>query len=197
MRKINYIVIHHSVTPRDLPLQQSVSSFSNSHKARLHPEPNSKGLHVAYHWVVAGDGSKMETRGLDEVGYHASSLSMNKESLGICLTGHFDNEKPSNAQMATLKKLVCWACEEFDVSPENVIGHKDVKGVKKTCPGANLYALLPEVRESVEMGAKISPWAEDAWSWGLDNEIIGEDSDPQKTVSKEELLTVLYRITKL
>ena len=42
MRKIDKIVIHHSVTPRDLSLDKSISSFDRTHKARLHKEKNSK-----------------------------------------------------------------------------------------------------------------------------------------------------------
>lgn len=195
MREIKYVVIHHSITPRDLSLQKSVESFNNTHK-KIHLEPNSKDLHIAYHWVIAGDGSKMETRGLDEVGYHATNLPVNKESLGICLTGNFDEEYPSDEQIKTLKKLLLWICNEFNVSPENIIGHKDVYD-KKSCPGDHLYAMLPELRKYVEVGNTVSDWAKDPWNWAKENGLISDESDPQKTLTKEELTTILYRYNNL
>ena len=41
MREINKVVVHHSVTPRDLDLEKSIASFDNNHSQRLHPEKNS------------------------------------------------------------------------------------------------------------------------------------------------------------
>ena len=193
---IKYICIHHSVTPRDLPLEKSVSSFNNSHKARLHPEANSKGLHVAYHYVIAGDGEKAETRGLNEIGYHASDWDMNVESIGICVTGNFDEEKPSKAQMDTLRKLLRWLCKEFDIDPSFIISHRDVEGVTKSCPGKNLHILMDDIRDSIDAAMNISPWAEEAWEFCLDHEILSDQSMPQSNLTKEEMAVMLHRYHK-
>jgi len=140
MREIKYIVIHHSVTPRDLDLEKSLNSFNNSHKVRLtdkfnQPLSGTKWDHIAYHYVIGGSGTIASTRNHDIVGYHAGNLKVNKESLGICLNGHFDKEKPSEKQLDTLSHLIRVLKEEYPKA--KVIGHRDVAGVKKSCPGKN------------------------------------------------------------
>jgi len=64
---------------------------------------------------------------------------MNKESIGICLTGNFDKEKPSPAQLKTLIEIIGGLRDSF--GNLKVIGHKDVKGVTKSCPGKNFPEL--------------------------------------------------------
>lgn len=140
MRNIKYIVIHHSATTRDIPLQQSVTSFSNNHKVRLsQPVSKETWLYVAYHYVVAWNWTWEKTRWFEEIGYHAGLRSVNKTSIGICFTGNFDIETPSQKQLeswrqilATLKKLYPNA---------KVIGHRDVEWVTKSCPGKNFNIL--------------------------------------------------------
>lgn len=105
MRTIKSIVVHHSVTPLSVSLEKSVQSFNANHKARLHPTPNSLGLHIAYHYVIAADGRFQKTRHLDEVGFHASDLGINNTSVGICFTGNFDIEKPTVDQIKTFQYL--------------------------------------------------------------------------------------------
>lgn len=134
MRKISRIIIHHSVTPRDQELSKSLSSFNRTHKARLHPEVNSLGYHIAYHIVIAWDGSYEQTRSLDDVWYHASNLKVNNESVGICLTGNFDIETPSYKQIETLIDLIDMIQSEH----EWVTVHWHNEYASKSCPGKNL-----------------------------------------------------------
>ena len=152
MRKITNIVIHHSVTPRDLQLEQQISSFDRTHKARLHPVANKYGLHIAYHYVISGDGNYKKTRGLDEIGYHAGNWAVNKKSIGICLCGNFDIEKPSEEQIATLNKILIELCESYKLKEKDIIFHRDVVSYK-TCPGLNFtrdYINLNDNSELVE-----------------------------------------------
>jgi len=152
MRKITKIVVHHSVTPRDLPLAQQVKSFDRTHKARLHPNANKYNLHIAYHIVIAGDGSYQKTRGVNEIGYHAGNWAVNKESIGICLCGNFDIEKPSKEQIDTLNKILIELCESYKLKEDKIIFHRDVVSYK-TCPGLNFtrdYINLNDNSELIE-----------------------------------------------
>jgi len=133
-------VVHHSVTPRDQTLQKSLSSFSNSHKARLHPTVNSLGYHIAYHYVIWGDGTIAHTRADGDIWFHAGTLvgngkTMNARSIGICLVGNFDKEVPSPEQYTSLYALIEELKKKYKIT--KVIWHNEVDGVSKSCPWKN------------------------------------------------------------
>lgn len=130
-RKINKIVIHHSVSPRDQDLNKSVASFDRNHAQRLHTTKNGFGYHIAYHFVIWPKWEYVETRPISEVWYHGSDYKVNKESVGICLTGNFDVENPTNAQYVTLRRLIEWLEKEY--GPLTIHGHNEF--ARKSCPG--------------------------------------------------------------
>lgn len=179
-----YIVIHHSVSPRDQTLEKSVASFNNNHKQRLHPEANSLGLHIAYHYVIAGNGDFQQTRPEDEAGWHASNHWMNTHSIGICLTGNFDEEKPTQEQKDTLIDLLIQIVDAYDIPTENIIAHTDVVGVYKTCCGKHLYGELPNLRMLVGK-QELSAWALQAAQWAAYEEIWKNQDRPQDEITSE------------
>ena len=134
MRKITTIVVHHSISPRDQTLLNSLNSFNNTHKARLHSDINMLGYHIAYHFVIAGDGTWKQTRGFDEVGYHASNWDVNVGSVGICLSGDFDKEEPTEAQLDSLREICQDICTKYDI--KKITGHRAY--ASKTCPGKHI-----------------------------------------------------------
>lgn len=131
--RIEYIVMHHSLTPRDLPLIKSVSSFNRSHKARLHRTRNSLWYHIAYHYIIWWDGEHIQTRGEHEPWRHASNRYVNEHSIGICLTGNFDREKPTEEQYIKSRKLIKKIKTKRPSA--KVVGHN--KFARKSCPGKN------------------------------------------------------------
>jgi len=134
-RKISKIVIHHSVSPRDQTLAKSIASFDENHK-RLHKTKNSLNYYIAYHFVVAGDWSFLQTRPISEVGFHGSDAAINKESIGICLTWNFDIETPTEEQYATLRMII----KNF---PDAKL-HTHNEFAKKSCPWKNFNLSLIE-----------------------------------------------------
>ena len=180
---VHTIIVHHSVSPRDIPLLQSLASFDTNHKARLHPDQNSLGHHIAYHYVIAGDGTWAATREESDIGYHASDYEVNKHSIGICLTGNFDNQKPTKSQMDTLKMLV------NDIKKRHYItelsGHRDYSS--KSCPGKNLTdAMLKDLLED--------PFA-DTNKWGVDSGLFNGEN-LRDAPSRQELMLILNRLVK-
>ncbi len=104
----------------------------------------------------------------DVVGGHA--LAYNYGSSGIALLGTFctpsecPGGSPSSAMISRLKDVLTWECQQHGMNPKaasdfllhngawhrdlrNVVGHRDVSGT--TCPGGNVYALLPQLRSDV------------------------------------------------
>lgn len=141
MRTINEIVVHHSITPRDQDVKRAAASFNRTHKKRLHdgqriPQPlgGTDWPHIAYHYIIGGDGTVLSTRNLSVLGYHASNWRVNQESIGICLTGNFDKEEPSQNQLDALEDLIKGLKEEFPAI-KKISGHRHY--ASKTCPGKN------------------------------------------------------------
>jgi len=139
MREITKIVIHHSLTPRDQDIETAMASFDRNHKVRLYEEyqqpiSNSEYKYIAYHYCIGGDGTVRAGRSLDVPGYHASNYAVNLESIGICLLGNFDKERPTKEQIEALKNLVKDMKREFPAIDE-VSGHRDY--ASKSCPGDN------------------------------------------------------------
>jgi len=132
MRSLKYIIIHHSLTSKDISLNKSIESFNKNHKERLHPGPNWYWLHIAYHYVIWGKGEVKKTRPLKEIWYHAWNRNINKKSIWICLCGNFDIEEPNEKQYETCFKLI----KEIQTKFPNIkiMWHNEVVSWK-SCPG--------------------------------------------------------------
>ncbi|MEO0338111.1 MAG: peptidoglycan recognition family protein [Bacteroidota bacterium] len=122
LEQIDQIVIHHSAT----------TSGSPESYARHHVE-NNGWPGIGYHFVIQKDGEVFQTNELDTISYHVSGQNTN--SIGICLTGHYDKQQPPTIQLQKCAQLVVALRQKF-------LRHLDIKGHRdfstKTCPGNNL-----------------------------------------------------------
>lgn len=140
MRKIDKIVVHHSFTPKALDTDKTIQSISRNHKERLHQPQSKTGLCVAYHIVIGAKGKVVRTRMDDEIGYHASNWPVNQTSVGICLLGQFDTEKPDPEQLWALRDVIKQFKAKYVIT--SVAGHR--KYSEKSCPGANVTDAMIE-----------------------------------------------------
>ena len=78
------------------------------------------------------------------IGYH---YVIRKD--GIIVTGNFEKEIPTPAQIHSLESLVAWICKIYSIvpGPSTIVGHRDVNSTD--CPGRHLYSLLPQIRKDV------------------------------------------------
>jgi N-acetyl-anhydromuramyl-L-alanine amidase AmpD len=83
---------------------------------------------------MEADGMLMRGRHESEVGAHCKEENMNYQSLGLCLTGNFDVEEPTKKQLNTLRELITYLRNKYDISRQNVKFHRDF-ATYKTCPG--------------------------------------------------------------
>lgn len=104
---------------------------------------------IGYHYVIRKNGVIERGRPLAVVGAHA--YGKNYHTVGINVTGNFDKEVPTDAQMKSLTELVTALCRIYhiDPGPATIVGHRDVNSTD--CPGKNLYRLLPQLRDDVEL----------------------------------------------
>ena len=127
-----YIVIHHSGTKRG-----SASGMDRYHREERHME---NGL--AYHFVI-GNGHGMPN-GKVEVGHrwkkqlnggHVASESLNTQSIGICLVGDFERDKPSKQQLESLHSLCKYLTHTCVLPPTAIRSHAQINTKPTHCPG--------------------------------------------------------------
>lgn len=192
MRTISEIVVHHSYTTRDQDLDKSIKSFNDTHYKRLHLPYNQPlsgiegSLHVAYHYVIAGNGDYQKTRNHEVMGYHASNIEVNKRSIGICLTGNFDNENPTPAQLNSLKEIVNELKRTYTIS--KISGHRSY--ASKSCPGKNFTNQM--IQSLLNSGQELAPWEREAIRWAKRNK-VSNGQRPRDPITRVEAMRMLQQ----
>ena len=129
MRKITYIVVHHSASP----LSTTAEDIRGWHLDRGWSD-------IGYHGVIVRNGLWVPGRPLDVVGAHAKGC--NRNSIGICVVG--DNRTQRSAwrfcQIETLLESLRFLTAEFPSA--KVVGHGTVGTTATKCPGLDIAAML-------------------------------------------------------
>ncbi len=116
---------------------------------------------IGYNFVIDAHGNIYEGRAGGPTAVGAHTAYHNVGSIGISLMGNFQKENPTAYQQKSLEILIADQALRFGINPitqthflhtnsYNISGHRDVaiEGHGTACPGANLHALLPEIREN-------------------------------------------------
>jgi hypothetical protein len=121
------IIIHHSLT-------KDSGTVSWGAIREFHVKENGWN-NIGYHAGVELINNHYEIligRPWDEMGAHTKGY--NSDSLGVCLVGNFDEEKPSDAILYSGSQLIKYWMRTFHISVTNVYGHHDFNK-DKSCPG--------------------------------------------------------------
>jgi N-acetyl-anhydromuramyl-L-alanine amidase AmpD len=94
---------------------------------------------IPYHFVIDTDGTLHATRPITRMGAHCKGH--NADSIGIALMGNLDRVPPTEAQIATLTRLIADLRRKF---PVPVYGHGDLRPTN--CPGRYLRPVLDAIR---------------------------------------------------
>lgn len=135
---INTLTVHHTAT-------------SNNYVNAIHEIRSIQRFHmygrgwcdIGYHFIIDRDGNIYACRPLWAVGAHVKGH--NYGNIGISLLGNYDEVDLNKKQLDALIKLVTWLCWKYNISMENIKGHRDYAATR--CPGEYLYEKLPLVRE--------------------------------------------------
>jgi len=124
---MRYLIVHHSVTGHNVSLS-TIKSWG-------------------YNKVIRWSGEVVNAKG------DAHTYGHNYDGLGVCLIGNFEKEKPNQAQIDSLIRVLKEWKRKYPKA--RIVGHKDLRnnppGHNFTlCPGKYLYAMLPEIRNKVE-----------------------------------------------
>ena len=164
---IKYIVIHHSSISNSNKEPQ-FNRINQAHKYRnwvnkenpLYLKPDKNGNYIQYDYFIEEDGTLRFGNPIDVVGWHCGDWAVNTESVGICLAGNYEYDKPSVKQLQTLSRLLGDIILDHDIEEENILSHSDVKPT--LCPGKNLTCLLKGIiyplYNKINMTYDISRW---------------------------------------
>ena len=132
-----YIVIHHGAG------NWSFNQVNESHKNKWGFK-SSLGYYIGYQYFIEYSGKVYQGRVDNEEGAH--TIGYNKNSIGICLQGNMEIEKPTEFQLKYLKELVNKKQLEYGIINKNTIGHREVANT--LCPGWNLWEELVKLYPS-------------------------------------------------
>ncbi len=137
MRKINLIVIHCSATRVNQNF--TVADLESCHRAR--------GFKcIGYHYYITKDGEIYSTRPEEMPGAHAQRY--NAHSIGICYEGGLAaNGNPADTRTEAQKRSMLELLRSIyaDYPDADIVGHRDLPGVKKACPCFDVKKWLSDI----------------------------------------------------
>lgn len=132
-----YIVVHCSDISYKVSKDQ-LRSINNYHRDVRGFPLSTMGYYVGYHALITG-GKVVRTRQDWEEGAHCNQvkngISMNLQSLGICIGFDGDIEYPTKEDQELLRQQIVTWQEKYDIARDCVFFHRDF-AKDKTCPGA-------------------------------------------------------------
>ena len=137
MRKIDLIIIHCSATRTTQNF--TVEDLEACHKARGFQT-------IGYHYYITKDGEIYPCRPEEMPGAHAHRY--NAHSISICYEGGLDSDgHPADtrtpAQKRSMVELLKSLCTDYPDA--EVIGHRDLPWVRKSCPCFDVKKWLQEI----------------------------------------------------
>jgi hypothetical protein len=94
---------------------------------------------IAYHLIIGVDGTVYAGRDIAYEGDSGTPYDTNGHLLFV-VEGNFDHEKPTNAQVESLTRVLAWAGVEYGIPTSTIAGHRDHAAT--TCPGTHLHSLI-------------------------------------------------------
>jgi hypothetical protein len=140
-----YLIIHHSAgsiydtvdTIRHFHVEKRGWVDIGYHKIILHP--NNPNIRFQNFKDLIKQGRPDSTNGAHCIGY-------NVKSLGICVIGNCEESEPHDLQIQALKYLLKLLGNQYLISIDRIIGHKDVYAT--LCPGKFLYKHLELIKKA-------------------------------------------------
>lgn len=134
MNTPQYVILHHTAVSREKNNAQ-FNATNDYHKSKNFPL-SSLGYYVGYHYMIEPDGRVVQARAEKDTGAHCYQQNMNYHSIAVCLTGNFDSELPTQAQIDAALKLVTRLQGSYKIADTHVVPHRFF--APKSCWGNNL-----------------------------------------------------------
>lgn len=138
-------VVHHTAGSNDYTAEQVPALIRGIYA--YHAQSRGWG-DIGYNFLVDKFGRIWEGRagGVDRANVGAHAAGVNSERFGVSVLGNFDAAQVTVATVDAVSRLVAWKLSLHGVRPTGsaIVGHRDVG--QTSCPGASLYAALPQIR---------------------------------------------------
>jgi len=99
---------------------------------------------IGYHLIIDRGGVLWQGRAVRYQGAHVSEH--NEGNIGVLVMGNFDRQKPTAAQLATLRRVVTDLRTTYGIKRGRVYTHKEWQGAQTACPGGNLQPRVDQLR---------------------------------------------------
>ena len=134
------LTVHHSGNRRaavdpEGAVARELDGILNAHMQRSYGD-------IGYHFAIDHAGRVWEGRSLTFEGAHVAAE--NGHNVGVVLLGNFQVQKPSDAQVDAMRKLLYFVCREHRIPASRVYGHRDLGA--SVCPGRYLYSFVDQLR---------------------------------------------------
>jgi hypothetical protein len=100
---------------------------------------------IGYHFVIDRCGVVWEGRNLRWQGAHVKDR--NEGNIGILVMGNFEVQRPTPAQLNSLKGHLLVVCQAYNVPWTRVFSHQEWPGAQTLCPGRNLQREFIRIRQ--------------------------------------------------
>lgn len=142
MLPVEHITVHHDgMTPFTATDYASsaarIELYRNGHRGRGWGD-------IGYHYVVDREGRIWEGRSLKWQGAHVKNR--NEGNLGILVMGNFDEQAPSEKQLAALERHLRACMRRYKVPVSRVRTHREWDGAQTACPGKSLQTRMVSMR---------------------------------------------------
>jgi len=178
--QVNHNIVHHSAgSNSDNDFTQVVRDIYI-----YHTEVNGWS-DIGYNYLIAQDGTIFDGRdpadGSQDNVRGAHFCGANSGTLGVCLLGNYETASLSNATRNSLETLLAYELVIQENNPfetynhpfgnlGTIVGHRD--GCATLCPGENVYALLGEIRTSVDARIQDCLPDEESFAFEVDTTLI-------------------------
>jgi len=173
-----YLILHHSATRDDYVLSNfeaikryhmsyAIDGYTVSREEYFKQKKKDPNRYykpawsdIGYHAVIEmeqGEVKIKKGRKFDVTGAHAyqkmpdvngNMVSINNQSLGVCIVGNYDKTLLEEKYLKEAVGYVSLLLVLYKIPIKNVLGHNEIPGVTKSCPG-NLIS-MNYVRERIE-----------------------------------------------
>jgi hypothetical protein len=168
------IIVHHTATA-------NVADFSREAAERV--ARSIQDFHMDRRgWIDTGQNFTISRGGYVLEGRHRSlevlrggsrqvegahCTGQNAIAVGIENEGTYSSTEPPAALWERLRELCTYICEQYEIDPDEITGHRDFKDT--ACPGDTLYKKLPQLRSEVAgaLGRHLSEQEAERASWPL------------------------------
>ena len=152
------VVVHHSAL-YEVDDLSTVVSIQDLHM-------NDRGwADIGYHYLIGKEGTIFEGRQVSARGTHTESY--NTGSLGVCFMGNFEEETPTQAQLAAGQNLLSWVSIELQLT--HVAGHFEFNNIS-VCPGSQLYSWLDDAALQANLQRGIEGYVPPSEQQNFENE---------------------------